>query len=612
MSYTEKNIQVLNDIEHIRLRRGMYIGDASNPHHLFSEAFDNAKDEYQAGYGTTIKIIVDTSKNQYTIIDNGRGIPIGKKTLDSGEDEEIIKILCTKSNSGGKFDSSSYLISAGLHGLGNTLINALSSKMVCITERDGKKVTYDAHKDKLTYGTSKKHGTTISFVPNKKYFDDAIIPLDFIINSARTANAFGIKTTLCVDKQNVDVKSTMDDLFPMETKDISVYHQYPIIYSSTDKLKERIVVYMKYTSDTKDKYYGYTNLLYNSSGGTHVNFISKVITEAWEEYIKKEKIKVDVELHQSDYLVGLRCICACFITNPEFSSQTKERLSVNKNYFDGMKTSIKNRIVKTLQANQKQSKALIKRFEEYRSAQNKLLSRKQISSLIIINEDKPDKIRRRSNVPGLIECLQTKRDNTDLYLVEGLSAIGPITRTRNKNLQAGLPLRGKLMNVAGISIKKALNSEVIRNITNACGCGIGPLCDASKRRYDKIIIASDSDSDGCHIQNLVLSTFVNLLPDMVKEGCVYIVLPPLYGWSDKKGKHYTNNLKDIPKNIRYTRYKGLGEMNDDEYEYCLMNPKTRTLVQVEYPNDIDEFNRILGSASGKRNILEELKLIRYE
>ena len=180
--YTGENIKVLSDIEHIRLRSGMYIGESTNPHHLFSEAFDNAKDEYQAGYGKLIKILVNTKENSYTIIDEGRGIPIGTKKLDNGEEEEIIKILCTKSNSGGKFDTSSYLISAGLHGLGNTLINALSLQMICTTERDGQKVTYNTKTDKLIYANSKRHGTTISFIPNPKYFESPVIPIDFIDN----------------------------------------------------------------------------------------------------------------------------------------------------------------------------------------------------------------------------------------------------------------------------------------------------------------------------------------------------------------------------------------------------------------------------------------------
>lgn len=613
-SYGENEIQVLSDLDHIRKRKGMYLGEGDNPHHLFSEAYDNAKDEIQAGYGDRIIIQVDTKTNTYTVIDNGRGIPIGMKVLDNGKREEIVKVLCTKSNSGGKFNSgegAAYTLSAGLHGLGTTLINALSLDMTLTTERDGKKVSYNSVTDSVTYEESTRHGTTISFIPNPKYFEEGSIPNSFIINSAKTANAFGIHTEVYIDGESQMVQAQMSDLFPVES-DLTVFQQYPIIYSGNNQKEERLAVFLRYTSDTKDKYRGYTNLLYNSAGGTHITFISKTICDAWEEYISKSKIKTDVELHKLDYLVGLRCICACFISNPEFSSQTKERLSVRKEYFNKFYDNFKQQIVTTLKFYDKQSRALVKRFEEYRISQNKLLSRKQISSLITINEDKPDRIRRRSNVPGLIECLQSRRDGTELLICEGLSAIGSITRTRNKNTQAGLPLRGKLMNVAGMDIKKALKSDVIRNITNAVGSGIGPLCNANKRRYDKIIIATDVDADGFHIQNLLLSTFVNLLPDIVRQGCLYVVLPPFYGWTEKDGKHYATKFEDIPKGVRYIRYKGLGEMNDDDYEYGLMNPKTRVLYQVEYPEDLEEFNRILGTSAGKADIMERLGLIRYE
>lgn len=608
-NYTKDDIKVISDLDHIRLRKSLYIGDAIDPFHLLLEVMDNSVDEIQSGNGTHLSIVIDTTQNKYTVSDDGRGIPHGTKLVE-GEEVEIVKLLCTKLNSGGKFDSAAYKISSGLHGQGLCCVNGLSSYMTICSTRDGESITYFAHEDKLVRTLGFKHGTKISFIPDAQYFQSSNIPLDKIIRRCRTTNAFGIDTTLIVDDKNIDVTATMQDLFSEES-DLSLYHQYPVIYSSENVQDERITLFMRYTSDTKDKYYGYTNLLYNSAGGTHISFISKVICDAWLTYIQKSKIKLDVELHKFDYLVGLRAIVAVFINNPEFSSQTKDRLSVDKNYFQQFFESFKTKIVKYLFAEDKQSRALIKRFEEYRISQNKLLNRKQIASLIKENTDSPDSIRRRSLVPGLIECIQTKRDNTELYIVEGLSAIGPITRTRNKYLQAGLPLRGKILNVTGMKIQDALKSEVIRNITNAIGCHIGPNCDSSKSRYDRIIIAADSDPDGSHIQNLILSVLVNLLADIVKDGRVYIVEPPLYGWSDKSGKHYTDDLNVIPKNVRYTRYKGLGEFCDDEYEYCLMNPKTRKLYQVEYPNDLDEFNRLLGTASGKNDILKTLGLVRY-
>ena len=394
-------------------------------------------------------------------------------------------------------------------------------------------------------------------------------------------------------------------------EDVNTYVQYPLIYSTQNKNEERVAVFLKYTSDTKDKYYGYTNLLYNSVGGTHVNYISKLLCDVWKEYINNSKIKLEVELKPTDVLVGLRCIVAVFISEPEFSSQTKEKLSVPRDYFNKFSEALKKQILSSLKFNDKQSKALIKRFEEYRISQNKLLSRKQISSLIKVNEDSPDNIRRRSVVTKLTECTSKNRKDTELYIVEGTSACGPAKRTRNKNLQAILELRGKILNVTGMTPKQAIKSQEVCNIVNSIGAGIGEQCNSKRSRYDRIYINCDGDEDGLHINCLVLSVFVNLLPDIIKDGRLYTVVPPLYGWEDEKGKkYYGNHIEEIPKGTKFTRFKGLGEMDDDEYYETCLNPKTRKVVQLEYPTNVDEFNRILGTAGGKADLLKNLGIIR--
>jgi DNA gyrase/topoisomerase IV subunit B len=299
-----------------------------------------------------------------------------------------------------------------------------------------------------------------------------------------------------------------------------------------------------------------------------------------------------------------------FLKEPAFSSQTKEKLSVPKDMFEQFYIPMKKQIVNTLKFHDKQSRALLKRFEEYRISQNKLLARKEISSLIQVNEDAPDSIRRRSVVSKLTECTSKKRDNTELYIVEGDSAAGPAKRKRNKELQAVLPLRGKILNTTGMDLKKAIKSEEICNIVNSIGCGIGSRCDSSKSRYERIIISADADPDGKHITCLILAAFINFIPDIVRDGRLYVADPPLYGWKDNKGLHFTDNKEDIPEGIRFTRFKGLGEMSDDEFNYTCLNPKTRRIYQVEYPSDIDAFNKILGSATGKSEILKELGIIR--
>ena len=238
-----------------------------------------------------------------------------------------------------------------------------------------------------------------------------------------------------------------------------------------------------------------------------------------------------------------------------------------------------------------------------------MLARKDIASVIKINEDSSDSIRRRSIVSKLRDCLSKKKEGSEMFIVEGNSAMSPFLLTRDKQTQAVLPLRGKILNITNREVKDALKNSEICDIANAIGAGIGSMCDPSKARYERVIISADSDPDGSQITCLVLSVFVNLFPDLIKAGMVYFTLPPLYTWYDKVNKIYTGCMKpeDIPKGIKANRIKGLGELDDDEMHDFLINPATRNLVQVEYPSDIDKFNRILGSSAGKSELMIELR-----
>lgn len=617
--YNADSIKILGDIEHIIARRGMYIGDANDPRQLLSEIFDNAIDEVQAGFSPELIVIVNTKKNSYTVRDYGRGIPHGQKLLDNGVKKEIVEVLCTKSNSGGKFDNNSYNYSSGLNGLGLTITNALSSSLTVISYRGTKAVAYRAHNgigeveyidcsDRGDYND----GTEVTFIPNPEMFRSSKVPVDFIKNRCKIASALGFRARLVIDGEEIDTNASIYDLITEDNENVSTYSQIEPIEITIDS-GEKMKVAIRYTSEVNDRYFGFTNLLFNSLGGTHVRELSKYVISAWKKFIESnKKLKPDTELRPSDYLVGMRGICAVFISKPEFSSQTKEKLTVHKSYFTEMMSQFETKFIEYLQNNLSIAQAMIKRFEEYRNAQNKLLARKEISSLIKINNDDPSHIRRRSVVPKLIECTSKKRDNTELFLTEGDSAAGPAARARNKTYQAVLPLRGKIMNITYMDPKKAVKSQEVCNITNAIGCGIGSQCDSSKSRYERIIINADADPDGLNIICLVLSVFVNMLPDIVKDGRLFIAEPPLYGWKDKSGYHYSNDRNEIPKNVKFTRYKGLGEMDDEEFAYCCMNPESRKLIQVEYPSDIDKFNFILGTSKGKADLLTELGIVRYE
>ena len=614
-TYNSDSIKVLSALDHIRLRKGMYIGEALDPRALLSEIFDNAIDEVQAGYSSELVVSIDTKNNIYAVRDYGRGIPHGMKTLDNGDQKEILEVLLTVSNSGGKFNNDSYNYSSGLNGLGMTVTNALSKYMEISSYRDGKYVNAVTQADdsvQINYGLSdEKNGTLVMFSPDKQYFHSSKIPVDFIKDRCKVASALGFRARLIVDGVEQKTDASMFDLIKEETTNISTYvNVQPIEVISTTAEKMKVAI--KYTSETNDRHFGYTNLLSNYLGGTHVQELAKTITATWIEFVDKHKnLKPAVDLHTNDYLVGIRSVCAVFISHTEFSSQTKEKLVVNKKYFEELMSLFKARFLKYLEDNIVIAQQLLKRFEEYRIAQNNLLSRKEISSLIKVNNDGEDNIRRRSVVSKLVECTSRKRKDTELFIVEGDSAKGPFLFTRNQELQAVLPLRGKILNITNKTVKEAVKNSEICDIANAMGCGIGPACDASKSRYERIVIAADADMDGAQINCLVLSVFINLFPDMVKQGRVYISMPPLYCWGDKPQNYgWCNRAEDIPKSAKdVVRFKGLGEMENSQLKHFLVDPATRNTMQIQFPSDIDEFNRILGSSEGKRDLLTDLGII---
>ena len=614
MPYDNNSIQVLSDIDHIRLRRGMYIGEGTDPHALISEIIDNAIDEVQGGFSDHFEVFVDTKTNTYKVRDFGRGIPHGTKKLDNGEEKEILEVLVTKANSGGKFNSESYMISSGLNGLGITVTSALSEWLQIVSYRDNNSVSVRTEKGKnivLSKNSfvNEPNGTLVKFCPDSTMFQNKEIPISYILDRCRVASALGYKGVVYVDGVKQDTTATMHELAPKESG-IATYVTIPVIEVKSAS-QEKLKVAISYTSDTKDKYYGYTNLLTNSLGGTHVQCLSKAIQESWQEFLTKNKtIKLSVELHKQDFLVGIRAVCAVFITDPEFSSQTKEKLVVNKHYFDELMELFKKEFIKYLSKNKLVAQQLLKRFEEYRISQNALLSRKEISSLIKVNEDSSDNIRRRSVVSKLVECTSTKREGSELFIVEGNSALGPYLYVRDKKTQAVLPLRGKILNVTGKSLKEALKNKEICDIANSIGCGIGANCDAAKSRYERIIISADADPDGLQINCLILAVFINLFPDMVRQGRVFISIPPLYCWKNKKSYDWTNDVAKIPKGIsEVIRFKGLGEMDSDQLFHFLVNPTTRNIIQVEYPSDVDKFNHILGTSEGKGDLLKNLNVI---
>lgn len=615
--YGVESLQVLSAVQHVRQRPGMYIGETENPSSLFNEIIDNALDEQSSGYSDKTEVTVDYDNNSYQVTDYGRGFPQGKiHDPASQRDMEAVELLVTTPFSGGKFNHASYRLSTGLNGLGALVTNALSTDFSIKTWREGNLVEYTAHKgetDAVEYcdaleevGEGHDSGTTVMFSPDPEVFKSTEIPLNHIVMRCKIASAFGMKNFLKIirdgNEEVIDTSADIYDLLPSIDEGISEYYRYDFTVND-ESTGEYAKIALVYTSDTKSYYRGYTNLLYNSLGGTHHKMLDDAIYNAWNKF--------DLgDIKWNDIYLGLRAVVAVFISDTEFSSQSKEKLSVDKSKLDALKNLITDEIVKWLTDNPEIRDSLIKRFQEYRAAQNKLLARKEIKSLLIVNDSKSGTIRRNSVVRKLRECGSKTRENTELFIVEGDSAMGGAVQARDSMHQAILPVRGKVLNVSKFdNAKDALKNEEMRSIINSIGAGIVPDIDPSKSRYDRIIIMADADSDGREISTLLTGALINLLPDLVQEGMIYIALAPLYGWKDKSGYHFTNLLQEVSSK-EFTRYKGLGEMNPDELWESTMNPATRRLIKVNYPSDLRSFNSILTSSSVKFKFLQDCGVIK--
>ena len=614
MSYESSDIKVLGDIEGIRTRPGMYIGDVSDPRHLFIEAIDNALDEIQSGFSDKAIVNVDTKKNLYTVRDFGRGIPIGKtKYVDdisgSEHDIEALQLVYTKNHAGSKFGGSSYKKSRGLHGTGLKAINALSSHVMAKTFRDGKEVCLileNKEIESLDYlDNDEPNGVYLEFSPDPEVFESPVIPESFLIDNCAIAMAFGNDVELFIDdvKQELPYQSLFD-LLPVDEDEHEFFeHEFYVESETTESIR----IALKYTSATNTLYRGYTNMLYNSLGGTHIKFFESCYRDAWKKYI-------DDEFLPNDVFLGLRALVGISISNEEmaFSSQTKERLTTNKVYFDQFHDALVSEIQSFFDSHDDYRKGLIKRFKEYRADQNRMRASKELSSMIVVNSDSDNKsVRRRSVVPNLRECTSKSKEGTTLIICEGNSAAGTLGLSRDTRYHAILPIRGKIRNVSYKSPLECLKNAEVRSIVNCAGTDICERCDASRSRYGQYFFLCDADRDGDNILALLSSIFVNLLPDLVKQGMVYAAIPPLYGYMDGKERKYTNDLDEASGKPGFIRYKGLGEMNPEDMQATCLSEENQELIQLKYPDNLDLFNEAMTSSSLRFGMLKDLGFI-YE
>ncbi|MCF7927054.1 MAG: hypothetical protein K9L74_05715 [Candidatus Izimaplasma sp.] len=570
--YTHKDIKTIDElIDHIRQNVGMYAGETETPLHLFEECFTNSLDEAIAGYANIIAINIDSKENIYEIVDNGRGIPM---------DNDVPISISTKF-SGGKFknNKTAYKISAGRHGVGLVVVNALSSFYQIEVYRDKKHGKFRFDNGKLNENNIEKYkdkvpfSTRISFKPDEEYFNEKLIPFDKIRNRLLTASVELPNCTFVLnydDKREV-IKLDKHNFF--KNNCLMNDNEYTDIMEINTKDKyEKFDVLLSYSKDgpVAQKILTSLNVLPVEGGGTHVNIFINILKDVLTTKAKKLGYKIQPQ----DVIVRLRVYLSLYLENAEFGGQTKEKLTNRISYFDKLGKKIKSSLEDKFQKNED---LLIDILE------NLHLYRKNLDSRKFKNKTNGKK-RGSTKFTKLKDC---SSNNGELFITEGDSAGGTLTESRDPSIHAILPLKGKIPSI--MNKETALKNKEIKELIQTLGTGIGPDFDITKLRYGKVIGLMDADPDGSHIFVLLTMILYTLVPEVIKQGRFYLVRTPLRAINEKNNfiplwstEEYEEAVRN---NRRITRFKGLGELNPWQLKICALDENTRRLIQVQYPNE---------------------------
>ena len=626
-NYGAEQIQVLEGLEAVRKRPGMYIGSTSarGLHHLVYEVVDNSIDEALAGFCKNIEVTINAD-NSITVEDDGRGMPV-----DNHPKLNIpaVEVIHTVLHAGGKFGGGGYKVSGGLHGVGASVVNALSTNMEVEIKRDGKVYKQTYSKGKTTspltvIGDSISTGSKTSFWPDAEIFDETVFDYATLEHRLREM-AFlnkGIKITLEDKREGIAKKEVfhyeggLKEFVAHQNKNKEVIHP-EIIYFEVEFVKNNveIEVAMQYTDRYNELVLSYANNINTTEGGTHMVGFKSALTRVINDYAKKNKLVKDNEpsLTGEDVREGLTAIISVKLSEPQFEGQTKTKLG-NSEMRGYVETVTNDNLTAFLEENPASAKIIIDKC--LRAARAREAARKA-----------RDLTRRKSvldgfSLPGkLADCSEKDPTISEIFLVEGDSAGGSAKSGRDRKRQAILPLRGKILNVEKARLDKILNSEEIKNMITAFGCGIGDDFNIEKLRYHKIIIMTDADVDGAHIRTLLLTFFYRYMTPLIEGGYVYAAQPPLFRTKRGKEEYYTYSEKEQEKlmaslnektpNAKWEiqRYKGLGEMDDDQLWETTMDYKTRTLIQITLEDSAvaDEiFTTLMGDkVPPRRKFIEE-------
>lgn len=633
-NYSASNIQVLEGLEAVRKRPAMYIGDTGikGLHHLVWEVVDNSIDEALAGYCDTISVTINTD-NSVTVEDNGRGIPTD---MHEKEKRSALEVVMTVLHAGGKFDKNTYKVSGGLHGVGVSCVNALSEVLTARVFREGKVFEQEYKQGIPQYsvkvvGESDKRGTTVHFKPDKEIF--AITEYNYETVASRLRElAFlnpGIKIHL-KDLREIDDKGEPRSNHFLSEGGLREFVEYidstrerlipQPIYIESDKTQIPVQVAMSYNTSYSENLVSYVNNINTIEGGTHVAGFRRALTRTLKGYADKsgllEKAKVDIS--GDDFREGLTAVISVKVAEPQFEGQTKTKLG-NSEVMGAVDQAVGEMLQNFLEENPKEARVIVNKV--ILAAQARIAARKAREMVQRKN------VLSGTGLPGkLADCASADPFISELYLVEGDSAGGSAKQGRDRNFQAILPLRGKILNVEKAQEHKIYENEEIKNMITALGVSFGTedgekALNLSKLRYHKVVIMTDADVDGSHIRTLILTFFFRYMRELIDQGYVYIALPPLYLLKRGKDERYcwTEEERDIivkelakdgkEDSVGVQRYKGLGEMNPEQLWSTTMDPTRRTLKRVSVESAIEAdhlFSMLMGDeVAPRRDFIEK-------
>lgn len=622
--YGADQIQILEGLEAVRKRPGMYIGSTSlkGLHHLVYEIVDNSVDEALAGECSHIEVFINED-NSITVVDDGRGIPVG---INKKSGLPAVQVVFTVLHAGGKFGGGGYKVSGGLHGVGASVVNALSKWLEVLVETDGKAYKQRYERGKVVteleeLGATDRHGTTVTFLPDEEIFEDTVFDYATIKQRLREM-AFltkGLRISL-TDKREEGKKTDsfhyeggiMEYVSYLNKNQTVLYDK--IIYCEGKKGTVQVEVALQHNDGYNEGCYSFVNNINTPEGGTHLTGFRNALTKTFNEYAKLMKLvkENDPALTGEDIREGMTAIVSIKIPEPQFEGQTKQKLG-NSEARGAVESIAGEQIMIFLEQNPAIGKMIVEKALLAQRARDAARKARDLTRRKTALE--------YMNLPGkLADCSDKNPDNCEIYLVEGDSAGGSAKDARDRATQAILPLRGKILNVEKSRLDKILENKEIQSMITAFGTGIHEDFDISKLRYKKIIIMTDADIDGAHIDTLMLTFIYRFMPELIRKGHVYLAQPPLYKvekgnkiWYAYNDKELDNIMSEIGRdsNNKVQRYKGLGEMDAEQLWETTMDPERRVLLKVimdeENASEIDlTFNTLMGDkVEPRREFIEQ-------